>query len=120
MSGAWRVAAVATFALLALQWLPVFAPHAGEDIPAWWLPTAFSLPLLFPALLFLMRRPRAPLWAGIAALFYFCLGIAEFRVWRDASSLIEVALSLVIVFAAGWPGIAAKMAKRRAAPPPNV
>jgi len=118
VSAAWRLAAAATFALLALQWARAFGAGAGSA--GWLLATLFSLPLLLPALLFLMRRPRAPLWAGIAALFYFCLGIADFRVSGSPWQLLEVALSVLVVFAAGWPGIAAKLAKRRAAAPPNV
>ena len=116
MSTAWRVAAVATFALLALQWVGAFGPRA-EGIPSWLFPALFSLPLLFPVVLFLLRRPRAPLWSGIVALFYFCLGIANFRVHGSSWDLAVVALSVAIVLAAGWPGIAAKLAKRRTAPP---
>ena len=115
MSIAWRCAAAAAFALLALQWLP----GMGAGRP-WLLPALLSLPMLLPAVGFLLRRPRAPLWAGIAALFYFCLGIADYRVSGSPWHLLEVGLSLVVVFAAGWPGIAARRAKRGAAPPPNV
>ena len=120
MSAAWRVAALATFALLALQWQPAFAGPSGGSPPRWLLPALLSLPLLFPALLFALSRPRAPLWAGIASLLYFCLGIAEFRVSRSPWSAAGIALSLAIVLAAGWPGIAAKLARRRAPAPPNV
>ena len=71
---------------------------------------------------FLLRRPRAPLWAGTVALLYFCHGIAEWRAEpaQAAWAMAETLLAVVLVFAAGWPGIAAKMAKRRGAPPPNV
>jgi uncharacterized membrane protein len=110
VSRSWRVAAAATFALLALQWIP----PVGLGSALW------SLPLLPPAVAFLRRRPRAPLWAGIVALLYFCLGIAAIRVEGGPAPWLEMALSLVVVFAAGWPGIAAKLAKRRPAPPPNV
>jgi len=115
------IAATSTFALLALQW----AWRATQPAPAWpwWLAAVlFSLPLLPPAMAFLLRRPRAPLWAGTVALLYFCHGIAE---WRAAPAqapwaIAETLLAVVLVFAAGWPGIAAKMAKRRESRPPNV
>ena len=115
---AWRVAALATFALLALQWLWRLAVAPHPQLPAWLPPLLFSLPLLPPAVAFLRRRPRAPLWAGIVALLYFCHGIAELRVGEPGWPWAEIALSLLVVLAAGWPGIAAKLAKRRTAPPP--
>jgi uncharacterized membrane protein len=118
VSPAWRIAAAATFAMLALQWRWAFgAPRSGHFL-AWSI--LLSLPLLPPALAFLLRRRRAPLWAGIAALLYFCLGVSGVRVVGGAWAWAEILLSLVIVFAAGWPGIAAKLARRRAPPPPNV
>ena len=88
--------------------------------PWWLLPAMLSLPMLPPAIAFALRRPRAPLWAGIAALLYFCHGIVELRVSGSIWPALETALALVIVLAAGWPGIAAKMARRRGAAPPNV
>ena len=119
MSTSWRVAAAATFALFVLHWAWAWLvphPHLG------FLATAglFSIWLLPVMFAFLRRRPRAPLWAGILALFYFCAAIASIRVDGGPWPGLELLLSLLIVFAAGWPGIAAKMAKRRAAPPPNV
>ena len=113
-----RVAATALAGLLVLQWLWRW-PAAPASF-AWVLPALFSLPLLPPALAFVLGRPRAPLWAGIVALLYFCHGVAEARVSGGPWPWLEAALSVVIVFAAGWPGIAAKMAKRRAASRPNV
>ena len=115
------VSAASTWALLLLQWFwRALQPAAPWP---WWLAALlFSLPLLPPALAFVLRRPRAPLWAGTLALLYFCHGIAEWR--ADAAQLpwaaAEVLLSLAMVLAAGWPGIAAKIARRKAAPPPNV
>ena len=121
MSGSWRLGAAATIALLVLHWSwawQVPLPHLGFLASA----LLFSLPLLPPAIAFLLRRPRAPLWAGIAALLYFCHGIAEWRAapaqWPWAAA--ETALALAMVLAAGWPGIAAKLVKRRAARPPTV
>jgi uncharacterized membrane protein len=121
LNAARGIAAACTVVLLALQW----AWRAAQPAQAWpwWLPAAlFSLPLLFPVLAFLLRRPRAPLWAGTVALLYFCHGIAEWRAEAAQApwALAEALLAVVLVFAAGWPGIAAKLAKRREAPPPNV
>jgi uncharacterized membrane protein len=122
LNAARGIAAACTVVLLALQW----AWRAAQPAQAWpwWLPAAlFSLPLLFPVLAFLLRRPRAPLWAGTVALLYFCHGIAEWRAEAAQATpwaLAETLLAVVLVFAAGWPGIAAKLAKRREAPPPNV
>jgi uncharacterized membrane protein len=104
--------AVALFALLALQW--------AWRWPAWVLPLLFSLPLLPPALGLALRRARAPLWAGIVALLYFCHGIAESRVGGGAWALLEIVLSVLVVVAGSWPGLAAKLGKRRGAAPPNV
>jgi len=119
MSGSWRLGAAATIALLVLHWSwawQVPLPHLGFLASA----LLFSLPLLPPAIAFLLRRPRAPLWAGIVALLYFCHGVTAVRVDGGAWPWAEIALALAIIFAAGWPGIAAKIAKRRAASPPNV
>jgi uncharacterized membrane protein len=113
------VAALATLALLALQW-PWRWLQPASGLPYWLPAAAFSLPLLPPLLAFALRRPRAPLWAGNVALFYFCHGVAELRIEHGAWPWAEIALSLLVVFAAGWPGIAAKLARRRTAPPPNV
>jgi uncharacterized membrane protein len=119
VSASWRVAAVATFALIALQF--AWAWEKGSFAQWFWLVAILvSLPLLPVAGMFLLRRPRSPLWAGIAALFYFCLGVTSVRVGYGLWAWLEIALALVVIFAAGWPGIAAKMAKRRAPPPPNV
>ena len=118
MSAAWRVAAAATIVLLALQWPWLVGWRQSAHYLAWSI--VLSLPLVPPLISFLRRRPRAPLWAGIVALFYFCLGVADQRVRGGAWAWALIGVSLVIVFAAGWPGIAAKLGKRRAATPPDL
>ena len=120
MSASWRLAALASVAMVAVLWGGSWPPGRDDPVPFWVLPTLLCVPLVPPAIGFVLRRPRAALWAGIAALFYFCHGIAEWRVSGSIWPALEIALSLVIVLAAGWPGIAAKLAKRRAAAPPNV
>jgi len=121
LNRAHGIAGACTWALLALQW--AWRALAAPTPWPWWLAALlFSLPLLPPAIAFVLRRPRAPLWAGIVALLYFCHGIAEWRAapaqWPWAAA--ETALALAMVLAAGWPGIAAKLVKRRAARPPTV
>ena len=114
MSAAWRIAAIASFAMLAVLWIWAWPGSTDASAPFWVMPALLSVPLLPPLVGFALRRPRAALWAGIVALFYFCHGIAEFRVSGSIWPALETALALVIVMAAGWPGIAAKLAKRRA------
>ncbi len=59
----------------------------------------------------------APLWSGIAALFWFSHGVMyawthpELGAWPWAG----IALSLSVVFSASLPGIRARFARRRAA-----
>ena len=58
----------------------------------------------------------APLWSGIAALFWFSHGVMyawshpELGAWPWAS----IVLSLAVVFSASLPGIRARFARRRA------
>jgi len=121
LNAARAIAAISTWALLVLQWgwrlsLP------PTPWPAWLAALLFSLPLLAPAIGFLLGRPRAALWAGTLALFYFCHGIAELRASPEqaAWATAEIVLSLAMVIAGSWPGLAAKLRRRRSAPPPNV
>ena len=119
MSGSWRAAAAGSFLLLLYLWVWSWTGQQSDDhLPFWLVAAILSVPMLPPAVAFLLRRPRAPLWAGIAALFYFCHGITELRVWNAYWPALEVMLAVAVVVAAGWPGIAAKLAKRRTAPPP--
>jgi uncharacterized membrane protein len=116
-----RLAAAALFALLALQWYWHAWLAPPERAPAWLVASLFSLPLLPPALAFLHQRPKAALWGGIAALGYFCHGIAELQASPGSRvpAGVEVALSLLLVFASSWPGLRAR-SRRKSAPPPNV
>lgn len=114
-----RLAAAALAALLALQWLWHAWLAPPDRAPAWVVALLFSLPLLAPAMGFMRRRGSAALWAGIVSLFYFCHGVAE--AWASppvrALALVEVALAVALVFAASWPGLQARLARRKAAPP---
>ena len=121
MSGARGLAAVATWALLLLQWAWRLS-QPPTPWPAWLAALVFSLPLLPPAIAFLLRRPRAPLWAGTIALLYFCHGVAELRASPDQArwALAEIALALAMVIAGSWPGLRARLLRRGTSPPPNV
>lgn len=79
---------------------------------AWWVPppqgsallaaVVAVIPLLLP-LLALHRPPRALLWTGIIALFYFCHGIMEAWTLPAARgpAALEILLSVIIVGALG-------------------
>jgi uncharacterized membrane protein len=116
-----RATFAGVMALFALQWLwhGALFPPAGE---AWyWLALVFSLPPGLLALALWLRRASARYWSGVFALLYFCHGITEAWTVEAARSLAlaEVALSVAIILAANWVGLAARF-KRRATAPPNV
>ena len=75
----------------------------------------FSLPPLLLARGALARRRTAPFWAGVFALAWFSHGVMS--AWTHpetrAFALIEVALALVVVFAANASGLRGRFAKRR-------
>jgi uncharacterized membrane protein len=113
-----RYAALGTFALLALQplWHAWLAPPASlSPLLATGLGT---LPILPAAALFALRHRRAPYWAAVACLLYFCHGIME--AWSDRAvwplGLAEAALAAWTIVAYGWDGMRARF-KRKAAPP---
>lgn len=60
------------------------------------------VPLLLP-LLAIRRPPRALLWAGIVALFYFSHGVAE--AWSVPAerlpAIVQIGLSLLLILALG-------------------
>lgn len=75
----------------------------------------FVLP---PALLALgvgLRSRLAGYWAGVCALGWFCHGVM--LAWSSSSergyALIEVALALVVIFAANLAGIKARLGRKR-------
>ncbi len=110
-----RYALLGIFAMAMLQiiW------HAWLD-PSVALPKTIGLglalaPILPSVILALLRRPSATFWAGVASLLYFCHGITELwttpAVWPLA--LLELGLSLWIIFSANWDGLQAKLRKRK-------
>ncbi len=110
-----RFALLGIFAMAVLQilWYAILLPP--ERIP---LGVALSM-ALFPiapaVILAIFRRPSAIFWGGVAALLYFCHSIAELwtvpAVWPLA--LLELGLSLWIIFCGNWSGIQAKLLKRK-------
>ncbi|WP_101925226.1 MULTISPECIES: DUF2069 domain-containing protein [Luteimonas] len=102
---------LAAIALLYLAWHRD-DPHFGAALLVFVLP-----PLLLLAGV-LLRRPSAPLWSGIAALFWFSHGVMyawtypELGLWPWAG----IALSLSVVFSASLPGVRARFSRPRAAP----
>ncbi len=110
-----------TLALTTL--LAIMALHAlwygwllpPERVPLWLPITLAWLPAL-PALASWLRGSRlAPLWAGIACLLYFSHGVME--AWSDpmarTPALLEIALAVVCILAAGWPGLKKRRAGKR-------
>lgn len=115
MSRSRQLAALGIAALLALQiwWHGVLLPPV--DAPRWVALALFCLPLAPSVLLLLARRPSAQFWGGVAALLYFCHGVAEAWTTPAARPLafIEVGLSVWIIVAGSWDAIAARRAKQR-------
>jgi len=122
MTLATRYAALGTGALVVLQflWHAWLAPPARG--PGWVVAGIFALPLLAVAVLFVARKPGAAVSAGMIALLYFCHGIME--AWAEPAvwplGLAEAGLAAWVVFAAGWDGLRARIAARRARATPPV
>lgn len=113
MSHAWTpsrivlASSLAALALLYLLWHRHDA-HFGAALLVFVLP-----PLLLLAGV-LRGWPAAPLWAGIAALFWFSHGVMY--AWSHpelgAYPWAGIALSLVVVFSASLPGMRARFTRR--------
>lgn len=110
-----RFALLGIFAMLALQviWYAWLAPP--ETLPKS-VALALALAPIAPAvILALLRRPSAVFWAGVASLIYFCHSIGELwatpAIWPLA--LLELGLSLWIIFSGNWDGLQAKLLKRK-------
>ena len=109
-----RYAILGIFAMLAWQiiWQAWLAPP--ETIP---VPVAVSLaiaPIIPAAVLALLRRPSAVFWAGVASLLYFSHAITELRASPDLwpLALVELGLSLWIIFTGNWDALRTKLFKR--------
>jgi len=108
--------ALLVLALLGLQPVWYLWLAAPQVLPPLFATVLMMLPILPAALLLLLRRPSAGLWAGIAALFYFSHGVME--AWANPEvrglALLETALALALVFTVSWPGLVAR--RQRAKP----
>lgn len=108
--------ALLVLALLGLQPAWYLWLAAPQVLPPMFATVLMMLPILPAALLLLLRRPSAGLWAGIAALFYFSHGVME--AWANPAvrglALLEAALAVALVFTVSWPGL---VARRRGAKP---
>jgi uncharacterized membrane protein len=106
-----RGAIVALFGLI-LAWHLVLAPPAS--LPRWLAVALHASPLLPALALLLLRRPSAPFWGALAALILICHGVSE--AWiapgTRARAAAEIVLCLVLVFAASWNGLRARMRRR--------
>lgn len=93
-------------------WQAWLAPP--ETIPVALAVSLAIAPIVPAALLALLRRPSAIFWAGVASLLYFCHAITELwstpEIWPLA--MVELGLSLWIIFSGNWNGLQAKLFKR--------
>jgi uncharacterized membrane protein len=110
-----RACLALVLALLALHWLwyaqAAATPASGELV----FTSLLSLPLVLLGVGLALGRPSARFWSGVAALFYFCHGIAE--AWAIPESrmegLAETLLSVALVVASSWDGLQARFGARR-------
>lgn len=80
----------------------------------------FIAPPLLLAIGVLAGNRLATFFSGVFGLLWFCHGVME--AWAEPASrllaVVEIALALVIITLASWPGLSARFGKR-AAPPPR-
>ena len=111
-TGASRILIAALAALAAL-----FAAWFAQEPRPWPSLLVFALP---PALLAIGQwraRPTAGYWASVLGLFWFSHGVmvAYSRPADRWYGVAEVALALLIIFAASGPGMRARLAQKKAA-----
>jgi len=110
-----RYALLGIFAMATLQvaWHAWLAPP--DTLPVSVALTLALTPIAPAVLLALLRRPSALFWAGVASLLYFCHSTSELWTTPDLwpLALLELGLSLWIIFSANWEGMQAKLFKRR-------
>ena len=75
----------------------------------------FVLPPLLMLLGALRGSATAAFWAGVFGLFWFCHGVvvAYGRPAERAYGWVEIVLAIVIVMASSWPGVSARLLKRK-------
>jgi uncharacterized membrane protein len=109
-----RYALLGIFAMAALQiiWYAWLSPSV--ILPKSVALTLALLPIAPAVLLAMLRRPSALFWAGVASLLYFCHGVSELWTTPDIwpLALLELGLSLWIIFTGNWEGVQVKLLKR--------
>lgn len=109
------IATVAVLALFALSWVWYLWLAPSTVVPPWFAATLHACLMLPAVLLLVLRRPSALFWGGVGALFAFCHGVME--AWTapmaHVPALLEVALSLAIIFGSSWDGVRKRLAKKR-------
>jgi uncharacterized membrane protein len=104
-----RILVIALLALVAT--FACWFSRRGE----WVALAVFALPQAWLALMVWRGLGRASFWSGLLALLWFSHGVmvAWTRPPERGYALVEVALSLAIVFAASLPGLRARFGKRK-------
>lgn len=84
-------------------------------VSQWAALAVFALPSLLLALTLPRHGAHAGFWAGVFALLWFSHGVmvAWTRPPERWPALAEIALALVVVFAASIPGLRSRFAKKR-------
>lgn len=109
------IATVAVVALFALSWLWYLRLAPATVLPPLAAASIHACMMLPAVLLLALRRPSALFWGGVGALFAFCHGVME--AWTSPAArlpaLLEVVLSLAIIFGSSWDGMRKRLAKKR-------
>ncbi|MFC0677228.1 DUF2069 domain-containing protein [Lysobacter korlensis] len=110
MTASERVLVASLLALAALY----VAWFGGKPSP-WDELVVFALPPLLLAIGRWRGRRKAGFWASVLGLFWFSHGVmvAWSRPAEAAYAWGEIALALVVVFAANWPGLRARFSRKR-------
>ena len=113
-ASAQGVCLLAVLCLAILQWLWPGRWLGATGNAGLTFAVLMSLPLVVLGWALWRKRASARFWSGVAALFYFCHGIAE--AWAVPSSLLpgmtEALLSVVVVLASSWEGLRARVGAR--------
>lgn len=76
----------------------------------------FTLPPLLLLVGVLRGNAKAVFWAGVAGLFWFSHGVMEaYAVPAERGyAVTELVLAIVIIVASSWPGVSARLLKKKA------
>ena len=103
---------IAALLMLATLFVAWFGPMPGP----WVALAVFALPPALLAIGHWRGRPTAGYWASVLGLFWFSHGVmvAYSRPPERGFGLAEVALALLVIFAASGPGMRARLAQKKA------